>query len=170
MKMMSYLSAMPMLLLVTNKLEVETQLCQPSRTVIGMSPPRQTKAILTLNNFEGGDGGGPSACDGQYHPNSIPVVALSSSWFKNNQKCYRKIKIWGNRGHAEATVVDECDSRRGCDNELAYQPPCANNIVDGSSAVWRALGVPKNQRGYVHGDYLGRCLKHPSRQVPEGRP
>ncbi|KAL3518406.1 hypothetical protein ACH5RR_020995 [Cinchona calisaya] len=40
-----------------------------------------------------------------------------------------------------ATVVDECDSRNGCDKEHAGQPPCDNNIVDGSSAVWKALGL-----------------------------
>ncbi|KAK7274088.1 hypothetical protein RIF29_15160 [Crotalaria pallida] len=28
-----------------------------------------------------------------------------------------------------------------------YQPPCANNIVDTSKAVWVALGVPKHQWG-----------------------
>ncbi|BBH04996.1 proline iminopeptidase [Prunus dulcis] len=33
-------------------------------------------------------------------------------------------------------VVDECDSRNGCDAEHAGQPPCRNNIVDGFAVVW----------------------------------
>ena len=26
---------------------------------------------------------------------------------------------------------------------INYQPPCPNNIVDASKAVWKALGVPE---------------------------
>ncbi|KAK3041019.1 hypothetical protein RJ639_026731 [Escallonia herrerae] len=40
-----------------------------------------------------------------------------------------------------AKVVDECDSMNGCDHEHAGQPPCGNNIVDASNAVWNALGL-----------------------------
>ena len=40
--------------------------------------------------------------------------------------------------------MDECDSMRGCDKEHAGQPPCKNNIVDGSDAVWEALGLNKD--------------------------
>lgn len=40
-----------------------------------------------------------------------------------------------------AKVVDECDSVNGCDSEHAGQPPCNNNIVDGSSSVWDALSL-----------------------------
>ncbi|KAE7999526.1 hypothetical protein FH972_003944 [Carpinus fangiana] len=37
---------------------------------------RCTKATLTINSFEkGGDGGGPSECDGQYHSDNTPMVA-----------------------------------------------------------------------------------------------
>lgn len=39
------------------------------------------------------------------------------------------------------------DSTRGCDADHGYQPPCPNNIVDGSKAVWEALGVPKSDWG-----------------------
>ncbi|RVW30612.1 putative ripening-related protein 1 [Vitis vinifera] len=35
-----------------------------------------------------------------------------------------------------------CDSTMGCDEDHDYQPPCPNNIVDASKAVWEALGVP----------------------------
>ena len=34
-------------------------------------------------------------------------------------------------------IVDECDSNNGCGAENAFQPPCDNNIVDGSIAVWK---------------------------------
>ena len=44
-------------------------------------------------------------------------------------------------------VVDECDSTMGCDSDHDYQPPCRNNIVDASRAVWKALGVPHGQWG-----------------------
>lgn len=38
-------------------------------------------------------------------------------------------------------VADEYDSTVGCDDEHSYQPPCQNNIVDASRAVWNALGL-----------------------------
>lgn len=47
--------------------------------------------------------------------------------------------VAGNGRSTTAKVVDECDSRAGCDKEHAGQPPCHNNIVDGSDAVWKAL-------------------------------
>lgn len=52
------------------------------------------------------------------------------------------IRITANNGKSvTAKVVDECDSRAGCDEEHAGQPPCRNNIVDGSAAVWNGLGL-----------------------------
>lgn len=108
-----------------------------------------TSAILTVNDFsEGGDGGGPSECDGQYHDNSQRVVALSTGWYNGGSRCGKQIRINGNGRSTTATVVDECDSENGCDSEHAYQPPCANNIVDGSAAVWQALGVSTNDDRY----------------------
>lgn len=44
-------------------------------------------------------------------------------------------------------VVDECDSTMGCDSDHDFQPPCPNNIVDASKAVWKALGVPEKDWG-----------------------
>ncbi|KAL4611044.1 hypothetical protein ACB092_08G095800 [Castanea dentata] len=82
------------------------------------SPPLTsvTQSRLTLNDFsEGGDGGGPSECDEN----------ITAS----------------NGRSVTAKVVDECDSVNGCDAEHAGQPPCKNNIVDGFSAVWNALGL-----------------------------
>jgi hypothetical protein len=43
-----------------------------------------------------------------------------------------------------AKVVDECDSVEGCDEDHNFEPPCDNNIVDASPAVWDALGLDQN--------------------------
>ncbi|XP_028770453.1 uncharacterized protein LOC114727849 [Neltuma alba] len=126
--------------------------CQPGKSypVFHCSPPvtKRTKATLTLNNFErGGDGGGPSACDNKFHSDDTPVVALSTGWFNQKKRCHESIIIFGNGRRVKATVVDECDSAKGCDAEHGFQPPCPNNIVDASKAVWKALGVPQKQWG-----------------------
>ncbi|KAL2517098.1 putative rlpA-like protein [Abeliophyllum distichum] len=118
------------------------------------SPPLRkgrTKAVLTLNSFEnGGDGGGASECDGKFHSDKSKVVALSTGWLKNNGKrCNKSIVIHANGRSVKAKVVDECDSTKGCDSEHDFQPPCANNIVDASPAVWKALGVPKKDWGLM---------------------
>ncbi|KAI9196219.1 hypothetical protein LWI28_022034 [Acer negundo] len=109
------------------------------------SPPvtSETKAKLTNNDFrEGGDGEGPSECDGN---NSKPIVALSTGWYNGGSRCGKMINIRAsNRKSLMATVVDECDSMRGCDKEHTGQPPCKNNIIDGSDAVWTALGLNKD--------------------------
>ncbi|KAL8162498.1 hypothetical protein V2J09_013987 [Rumex salicifolius] len=113
-----------------------------------------TSATLTLMEgkeadegiFEdGGDGGAPSACDGMYHSNNNPVVALSTGWYEGGSRCGKEVVINGNGMSVRATVVDMCDSTMGCDKDHGYQPPCRNNIVDGSMAVWEALGVPMSQ-------------------------
>ena len=69
--------------------------CQPSGSfecngktypTYSCSPPvtSSSPAELTNNDFsEGGDGGGPSSCDGKYHSNSERIVALSTGWFDN---------------------------------------------------------------------------------------
>ncbi|GAB2224153.1 hypothetical protein Droror1_Dr00004901 [Drosera rotundifolia] len=168
-----------LILLSAGHVHVNGQDCTPSRELTGTTPPAgqcntedysnccvagqqyptytcsppvssQTRAILTLNSFEqGGDGGGASACDGQYHSDNTPVVALSTGWYNNRSRCGEQIIINGNGQTTTATVVDECDSTEGCDSEHDYQPPCANNTVDASQAVWEALGVPKDQWGQL---------------------
>ncbi|GMN64214.1 hypothetical protein TIFTF001_033288 [Ficus carica] len=108
----------------------------------------RTKAFLTINSFEkGGDGGAPSECDDKYHSDNTPVVALSTGWFNNMQRCFQNITKYGNGRSVNAMVVDECDSTAGCDSDHDYQPPCHNNIVDTSKAVWKALKVPKDDWG-----------------------
>ncbi|CAN6287888.1 unnamed protein product [Urochloa humidicola] len=96
-----------------------------------------TPAVMTVNGFErGGSGGGASACDGHFHSNGERIVALSSGWLRldGTRRCNRMIRITTSRRGGRsvlAKVVDECDSSRGCDD----------NIVDSSAAVWKALGL-----------------------------
>ncbi|XP_050227961.1 kiwellin-1-like [Mercurialis annua] len=153
---------------------VEAQKCKPSGFLKGKKPPKNecnhgndsdccesgklyaiykcsprvtktTKATLTINSFqEGGDGGGASACDGKFHNDDTPVVALSTGWFNRKKRCHRHIVIHGNGRKTKAKVVDECDSTVGCDRKHDFQPPCDNNIVDASKAVWKALGVKES--------------------------
>ncbi|TQD97627.1 hypothetical protein C1H46_016734 [Malus baccata] len=65
----------------------------------------------------------------------------------NGGRCLHHITISANGRSVVAMVVDECDSTEGCDADHGYQPPCPNNIVDASKAVWDALGVPKDNWG-----------------------
>lgn len=105
-------------------------------------PP--TSAKLTLNDFsKGGDGGAESECDNQFHDNTELVVALSTGWFSDKARCNMTIMITAvsNGMSVEAKVVDQCDSQNGCDDEHGSLPPCENNIVDGSLAVWKALSL-----------------------------
>ncbi|KAL5722023.1 hypothetical protein ACHQM5_005594 [Ranunculus cassubicifolius] len=121
--------------LICNTVTYPTYTCSPPVT-------NTTPAILTNNDFsEGGDGGAASECDEQFHQNSEFVVALSTGWYAGGSKCGRMIRINANGRTTTAKVVDECDSRNGCDVEHAFQPPCRNNIVDASNAVWNALGL-----------------------------
>ena len=93
-----------------------------------------TRAVMTVNGFQKGEaGGGAAACDGRFHSNDDLIVALSSRWYEGGKRCQNKIRITSkDTGETvEATVVDECDSNRGC----------KNNIVDSSPAVWKKLGL-----------------------------
>ncbi|XP_057857132.2 disease resistance protein BAK6-like [Cryptomeria japonica] len=85
---------------------------------------------MTVNSFEkGGDGGGPSACDGHFHSNKDHWVALPPATFDHNSNCFRKLKISARGKSTVATVIDECAK------------PCKDDIVDASESVWKALGV-----------------------------
>lgn len=132
--------------------ENQSECCKKGKvyTTYKCSPPvsSHTKAVLTINSFQkGGDGGGPAECDNKYHSDNTPVVALSTGWFNNMRMCFQNITIHGNGRSVNAIVVDECDSTVGCDAEHDFQPPCPHNIVDASKAVWKALRVPKHDRG-----------------------
>lgn len=158
---------------------IEAQICNPSGRLIGKKPPgnhcnhhnmaecckegefystyrcsppvsQRTEAILTLNSFEkGGEGGWASQCDEKFHSDKTLVVALSTGWYNNGKRCLKFITIYGNGKSVKAKVVDQCDSTMGCDDEHSYQPPCRNDIVDASDAVWEALGVPKKDWGWM---------------------
>ncbi|XP_038709919.1 kiwellin-1-like [Tripterygium wilfordii] len=177
MKQQSILVFSCFLLIGISCVSAEALSCSPSGKIIGKKPPPNqcnqennsdcckqgkiyttykcsppvtghTKATLTINSFEkGGDGGGPSECDNQYHSDDTPVVALSTGWFNNESRCLKYITIYGNGRSVKAMVVDECDSTMGCDSDHDYQPPCRNNDVDASKAVWKALGVPESDWG-----------------------
>ncbi|KAM0896846.1 hypothetical protein ACQ4PT_022924 [Festuca glaucescens] len=76
----------------------------------------QMPATMTLNGFERGEGE-PAECEGGI-------------------RCQRMISIRNDQNGrtVRARVVDECDSRHGC----------KDNIVDTSVAVWNALGLDTN--------------------------
>ncbi|KAG0549082.1 hypothetical protein BDA96_01G224300 [Sorghum bicolor] len=117
-----------------------------SYTTYDCSPPvtGSTGALLTLNSFaEGGDGGAAAACTGEFYDDSKKVVALSTGWYNGGSRCSKHIVIraTSNGNTVRALVVDECDSTVGCDKDHNFEPPCRNNIVDGSPAVWDALGL-----------------------------
>lgn len=132
--------------------EDDPDCCRPGKMypTYTCSPPvsGNTHAYLTLNSFEaGGDGSNPSKCDNKYHKDNTPIVALSSGWYKNGGRCHNNLTINANGRSVVAKVVDECDSTRGCDADHDYLPPCANNIVVASMAVWKALDVSKENWG-----------------------
>lgn len=121
----------------------DTYTCSPPLSVSG-----QTQAYMTLNSFEeGGDGGSPASCDNKYHSDGDLIVALSTGWFAQNSRCFHNIVVSGNGRSVVAVVVDECDSTTGCDREHGYQPPCSDNVVDASRAVWDALDVSPSDVG-----------------------
>ncbi|CAI0470387.1 unnamed protein product [Linum tenue] len=98
-------------------------------------------ATLTLNGFQKGeDGGGASECDGRYHSDDKKVVALSSNWYQNGKLCHECIEITAKETGETTTaiVVDECDTSGGCKHD----------IVDGSRAVWEALGFHHGKGEY----------------------
>nr|XP_011469031.1 PREDICTED: putative ripening-related protein 6 [Fragaria vesca subsp. vesca] len=132
-----------LIILVTICLSIEAQTSNPSRKLVSKKSPvasqQHTKATLTINSFEkGGDGGGPSECDGKYHSDNTMIVAMSTRWYNDGKRCFDYITISANGRSVKAMVVDECDSTRGC----------ADDIVDGSKAVWKALGVKENSRDW----------------------
>ncbi|WVZ59452.1 hypothetical protein U9M48_009590 [Paspalum notatum var. saurae] len=110
------------------------------------SPPvsAKTSAILTLNRFDNGEdgqGNGMTSCDMLFHTDKQLVVVLPSGWLRldGTNRCNKKIRISANGRSVLAKVVDECDSVNGCDAEHAFEPPCRNNVLNASPAVWKAL-------------------------------
>ncbi|ONK58259.1 uncharacterized protein A4U43_C09F10300 [Asparagus officinalis] len=117
---------------------------------IPCSPPitSNTRATMTMNSFaKGRHEGGPSECDNQCHRESGMVIALSTGWYNGGSRSLNYINTNANGKSVRAKVVDECDSVHGCDADHDFQPPCPNNIVDASPAVWKGLDIPGSQVG-----------------------
>jgi hypothetical protein len=95
----------------------------------------QIPATMTLNGFGPGEGE-PAECDGQFHNDHEMLAALSTRLYAGGSRCQKMISITStqNGRTVRARVVDECDSRHGC----------KDNIVDTSIAVWNALGLDTN--------------------------
>ncbi|PWA77365.1 Barwin-like endoglucanase [Artemisia annua] len=73
-----------------------------------------TDAIMTVCSIEKGrDGGTPSECDGQYHSNTDPIVALSTQWYNNGQRCFNYINIYYKDNSVRSMELNECDSNSG---------------------------------------------------------
>ncbi|KAK4483465.1 hypothetical protein RD792_010655 [Penstemon davidsonii] len=177
MKNIGFVAFLFLILLSPHFLESRLQICKPSGKIKGKKPPpdhcnededllcciegkyyttykcspavsKRTKAILNLNSFEkGGDGYSPSKCDNKYHSDDTPVVTISTGWYNGGSRCLNNVTISGNGRSVIAMVVDECDSSVGCDADNDYLPPCGNNIVGASKAVWKGLGVPLEDWG-----------------------
>uniref|UniRef100_A0A452ZH15 Uncharacterized protein n=2 Tax=Aegilops tauschii TaxID=37682 RepID=A0A452ZH15_AEGTS len=68
-------------------------------------------AVMSVNGFEKGEEGGPAKCDGQYHNDSLFLVALTTQWYQQGLRCGRMINIKSSDGAiGQAMVVDECDT------------------------------------------------------------
>ncbi|GMN64210.1 hypothetical protein TIFTF001_033285 [Ficus carica] len=76
-----------------------------------------------------------------------PCRGAVNGGFDNRSRCNKNIITNGNGQSVKAMVVDECNSTMGCYNVHDYQPPCRENIIDASRAVWEALQVPSYQWG-----------------------
>ncbi|KAL9381583.1 hypothetical protein Peur_027240 [Populus x canadensis] len=121
--------------------DVGTHICKGGGSSPSSPPPSGNCPL----SGERGEGGAPSEFDERYHAKTERVVALSTGWYDGGSRCGRMIKITASNGKSvTAKVVDECDTLHGCDSEHGFLPPCENNIVDGSDAVWEALGLNKD--------------------------
>ncbi|KAL6883562.1 hypothetical protein ACP4OV_010976 [Aristida adscensionis] len=108
------------------------------------SPPvsAKTSAGLRFSIFDNGeDRQGIALCDRRAHGNSELVVTMSSGWLRlgGTNRCNKKIRVTANGRSVLAKVVDECDSVNGCDEEHDFEPPCRNNVINGSPGIWKAL-------------------------------
>ncbi|KAJ4803392.1 Ripening-related protein 3 [Rhynchospora pubera] len=120
--------------------------CQAGQTYsqYHCSPPvtGSTAAIMYKTSFVNKT----AKCDNRTYPDSDVVVALSTGWYDGGSRCMRNITIDANNGNSvTAQVVGECDSWNGCDVANGNAPPCVENVVMASPAVWEQLGVPQSQ-------------------------
>ncbi|XBH81481.1 hypothetical protein VPH35_107051 [Triticum aestivum] len=90
-----------------------------------------TPAVMSLNGFQQGEEGGPAKCDGQYHSDSLLLVAMTSAWYGPG-RCGKVISIKSTGGiTVQAVVVDECDTDNGC----------GTTEISTSAGVWHAFGL-----------------------------
>lgn len=85
----------------------------------------------TLTFYDPTTGGGK--CDGIHHAPTELVVAMSSSLLTKYSACHSVVSLTVpfSLKSVDVVVVDECDERDGC----------TSNNVDGTPAVWQALGL-----------------------------
>ncbi|KAL0397894.1 UNVERIFIED_CONTAM: Kiwellin-1 [Sesamum calycinum] len=134
---------------MTLNLKVDAKSCKPSGKIKGKKPPKdQCNQENDSDCCEEGKYYDIYKCSPKVTAHTKAVLTINS-FEKRRRWCFKNITIYGNGKNVNAMVVDECDSTKGCDADHDYQPPCDNNIVDGSKAVWEALGVPKNDRGLM---------------------
>ncbi|KAK1267020.1 putative ripening-related protein 5 [Acorus gramineus] len=71
------------------------------------------------------------------------VVSMSTGWFVRGDLCGRKVSITAISGRRTvvARVVSQCNSVSGCRGLLGLKPPCGNNVIEGTRAVYMALGL-----------------------------
>ncbi|XVF80047.1 hypothetical protein PTKIN_Ptkin15bG0039400 [Pterospermum kingtungense] len=136
------------LLLVTDCFYVEADpTCKPSGKLRGKKPPKgKCNKDHGSDCCEEGKVYDIYECSPEVTNHTKATLTLNGfGWFNKKKRCFNYINIYGNGKSVKAKVVDECDSTMGCDYDHDYQPPCDNNIVDASSAVWAALGVPEDK-------------------------
>ncbi|GAA0163181.1 hypothetical protein LIER_39543 [Lithospermum erythrorhizon] len=119
------------LIVLSYSLQSKSLSCSSSGTITGTTPPA---GHCNIEN--------DSDCCNQGQ-DRLHYLYMVVQW---RLKMPKNIRITANGKRVDAMVVDECDSSMGCDSsDHDYQPLCRNNIVDGSKAVWEALGVDPNQ-------------------------
>ncbi|KAK1290760.1 hypothetical protein QJS10_CPB18g01683 [Acorus calamus] len=132
-----------------------SQTCLPSGAAVckfisyplyNCSPPTTsptTQATLTFNLLDGPGSLFAPSCDGMRHTQFEVVVAISTGFFNSGNLCGKHIQIKVASGReVVAKVVSQCNSASGCRGALSLNPPCSNNVIEGTRAVFRALGLP----------------------------
>ncbi|RVW84428.1 putative ripening-related protein 2 [Vitis vinifera] len=129
------------ILVFTDCLNVGGQVCHPSGKIRGKKPPPG----------ECNQGNDSDCCK----EGKLYTTYKCSPTVSSHTKAY--LTLNGFEKDEDGGAPSECDNHyhsddtpvlalsTGCDHD--YQPPCANNIVDASRAVWKALGVPQDQWG-----------------------
>ncbi|GLJ06700.1 hypothetical protein SUGI_0045640 [Cryptomeria japonica] len=124
MKIMSVMTVMIMMMMMMSMSMVECRRVAASLTALQMlaSVTNATAGSMSLNSLE--ERGDIPYCDGRFHFNKELVVSLSTGWYAGGGRC----------GSYVETDHD-------------YTPPCNNNDVDASPAVWKALGISNYNEG-----------------------